>query len=64
MIIAKYKFDKSIYENLIPTFNDGYTGYTISDVVDSVNSNHIIRTIECDTLPTRIDFGVGGTEEQ
>jgi len=57
MIVAKYKFDKSIYENLIPVFNGGYTGYTVSDEIDSENSNHIIRTIECDTLPTMIRFG-------
>ena len=31
MIVAKYKFDKSIYENLIPVFNDGYEGYSISE---------------------------------
>ena len=60
MIVCKYKFDKSIYENLIPIFNDGYTGYTISDEVDSVNSNHVIRTIECDTLPTEMRFGKSG----
>ena len=57
MIVAKYKFDKSIYENLIPVFNDGYNGYTITDEIDGENSNHIIRTIECDVLPTRIGFG-------
>ena len=41
-IIAKYKFDKSIYENLIPEFNEGYTGYTISDIVEG---NVVTRTI-------------------
>ena len=56
-IIAKYKFDKSIYENLIPEINEGYTGYTISDEIDSENSNHVIRTIECDSLPTLMRFG-------
>ena len=35
-IIAKYKFNKSIYENLIPEFNEGYTGYTISDEVHTL----------------------------
>ena len=57
MIVAKYKFDKSIYENLIPIFNDGYNGYTVSDEIDSGNSNYVIRTIECDTLPTEMRFG-------
>ena len=31
MIIAKYKINKSIYANLLPIFNEGYTGYTITD---------------------------------
>ena len=57
MIIAKYKFDSSVYSNLIPVFNDGYNGYTISDEIDSENSNHVIRTIECDVLPTLMRFG-------
>ena len=57
MIVCKYKFDKSIYENFIPVFNDGYEGYTYTDEIDSENSNHMIRTIECDTLPTYIKFG-------
>ena len=57
-VIVKYKFDKSIYENLIPVFNDGYTGYTVSDEIDSENSNHTIRTIECDILPTYMRFGI------
>ena len=57
MLVAKYKFDKSIYENFIPVFNDGYEGYTYTDEIDSENSNHIIRTIECDVLPTMMKFG-------
>ena len=57
MIVCKYKFDKSIYSNLIPIFNDGYNGYTITDEIDSENENHIIRTIECDVLPTMMRFG-------
>ena len=56
-IIAKYKFDSSIYANLIPEFNAEFTDYTVTDEVDSENSNHIIRTIECDTLPTLMRFG-------
>ena len=54
MIVCKYKFDKSIYSDLIPVFNDGYTGYTVSDVTEG---NIITRTIECDTLPTVMRFG-------
>ena len=60
MIVCKYKFDSSVYSNLIPVFNDGYKGYTVSDEIDSENSNYVIRTIECDTLPTMMRFGVGG----
>ena len=56
-IIAKYKFDSSIYEDLIPEFNAEFTDYTIADEVDSENSNHIIRTIESDKLPTLMRFG-------
>ena len=53
-IIAKYKFDKSIYDNLIPVFNDECTGYTINDTIEG---NIVTRTIECDTLPTLMRFG-------
>ena len=58
-IIAKYKFDSSIYADLIPEFNAEFTSdlYTITDEVDSENSNHIIRTIESDSLPTLMRFG-------
>ena len=54
MIICKYKFDSSIYNNLIPEFNSGYTGYAVSDTVDG---NIVTRTIECDVLPTLMSFG-------
>jgi hypothetical protein len=57
MIVCKYKFDKSVYENLIPEFNSGYTGYIVSDEIDSENNNYVIRTIECNTLPTFMRFG-------
>ena len=58
-IIAKYKFDSSIYADLIPEFNSEFTSdlYTITDEVDSENSNYIIRTIESDSLPTLMRFG-------
>ena len=58
-IIAKYKFDSSIYTDLIPEFNAEFTSdlYTVTDEVDSTNSNHIIRTIESDELPTLMRFG-------
>ena len=53
MLIAKYKFDSSLYD-LIPEFNSGYTGYTYTDEVDG---NIVTRTIECDILPTEMRFG-------
>ena len=61
-VIAKYKFNKNVCENLIPVFNEGYTGYAISDEIDSVHSNYVIRTIECDISPTYIRFGLTETE--
>ena len=54
MIIAKYIFDKSIYENFIPVFNDGYTNYTVTDTEDE---NLVTRTIESNSLPTLMRFG-------
>ena len=56
-IVAKYKFDGSVYADLIPEFNAEFTNYNITDEVDSENSNHIIRTIESDSLPTLMRFG-------
>ena len=55
MIVAKYKFNPSTYENLLPKFNNGYTDYTTSDVSNSDGT--IIRTIESDSLPTLMQFG-------
>ena len=55
MIIAKYKFNSSIYSNLLPVFNSKFTAYTTSDV--SNDDGTVIRTIESDTLPTKIRFG-------
>ena len=65
-IIAKYKFDSSIYADLIPEFNAEFTSdlYTVTDEVDSENSNHIIRTIESDSLPTLMRFGSELTNDE
>ena len=57
-IVAKYKFDGSVYADLIPEFNVEFTDYTVTDEVDSENSNHIIRTIESDSSPTLMRFGI------
>ena len=54
-IIAKYKFDQTIYEDFIPTFNDDFTNYTITDEIDT--DGYTIRTIESNSLPTLIRFG-------
>ena len=52
MLIVKYKFDNTSCD-LLPTFNIPYT-YTYTDIIED---NITIRTIESDTLPTRIRLG-------
>ena len=55
-IIAKYKFDKSIYADLLPEFNAEFTSdkyNTTDEEVDGI----ITRTIESDELPTLMRFG-------
>ena len=42
MIIAKYKFDKSIYDNLIPEFNPEFTNYEIVD--EHLDTEDIVTT--------------------
>ena len=55
-IIAKYKFNPSLYADYLPTFNAEFTGYTKSDVNNSDGT--ITRTISHDTLkPTLMRFG-------
>ena len=53
-IVAKYKFDGSVYADLIPEFNAEFTNYNITDEVEG---NIITRTIESDSLPTLMRFG-------
>ena len=53
-IVAKYKFDGSVYADLIPEFNEEFTDYNITDEVEG---NIITRTIESDSLPTSMRFG-------
>ena len=55
MIIAKYKFDSSIYPNYLPELPTGYT-YSITD---SQEGSIITRTLESDTVPTSVGFGTG-----
>ena len=42
MIIAQYKFDKSIYDNLIPEFNPEFTNYEIVD--EYLDTEDIVAT--------------------
>ena len=53
-IVAKYKYDGSVYADLIPEFNAEFINYTITDEVEG---NIIIRTIESESLPTLMRFG-------
>ena len=61
MLVCKYKFNSTSYADLLPIFNDGYTGYTVTDdettETDSNGNVIVTRTIECDTLPTYMRFG-------
>ena len=52
MIIAKYKFNNTLADN-IPTFNDGFT-YTYEDVVEG---DVTTRSIYSDSSPTKMQFG-------
>ena len=59
-IIAKYKFNPSLYADYIPKFNTEFTGYTKTDVNNGDGT--ITRTISHDTLkPTVMRFGVDGS---
>ena len=55
-VIAKYKFNSSVYANYLPIFNTEFTGYTVEDIDNGDNT--ITRTISHDTLkPTLMRFG-------
>ena len=54
-IIAKYKFNQSTYENLLPVFDNSFKNYTVTDNIDT--DGYTIRTIESDSLPTSMTFG-------
>lgn len=56
-LVAKYIFDKSIYENLIPDFNAEFTDYKIKD---TINGNIVIRSIRSKDLPTMVKFNNEG----
>ena len=55
-IIAKYKFDKTIYADLLPEFNTEFTSDKYNTTDEEVEGI-ITRTIESDELPTLMRFG-------
>ena len=55
-VVAKYKFDSSLYTDYLPVFNSEFTGYTKTDVNNGDGT--ITRTIGHMTLkPTLMRFG-------
>ena len=60
--VARYRFDKSIYNNTVPEFNSAFYGF-IED--ESVVGNLVTRKIEHikGVLPTSIKFGYSGAWE-
>ena len=60
-VIAKYKFNSTLYADLIPEFNAEFTNYTVTDEITETDSEgNVIKTrvIEHDTLlPTLMRFG-------
>ena len=55
-IFLRYVFDKSLYANLIPEFNSGFTGYVVID--EAINGNMVTRAIGHENLkPSMIRFG-------
>lgn len=55
ILIAQYKFNKTINENLIPAFNEDYINYNVVDE-SSDNKDIISRSIYGLELPTKISF--------
>ena len=54
-MIAKYKFDKSIHNSLIPEFNSEFSGYFCNDVIeDNIVTREIVGY---GGLPTLMKFG-------
>jgi len=56
-LIVKYKFDKSIYNNLIPTFDVGFNNYIIVDDYVDTKKSVVTRSIYKSKSPTIIKFG-------
>ena len=52
MIIAKYKFNSTLYADLVPEFNAEFTNYTVTDEAtetDGEGNVIVTRAIEHDT---------------
>jgi len=60
-VIAKYKFNSTLYADLVPEFNAEFTNYVVTDETTETDSEgNVIKTrvIEHDTLlPTLMRFG-------
>ena len=59
-LIAQYKFDKNIYENLIPEFNSEFTNYELIDEYLDMEENIVTRSIytsQKNVYPSTIIFG-------
>jgi len=61
-LVAKYKFNKSIYDNLIPNMGTDFTSYTVIDKVNPYNVNHITRMLVSDFAPQIMKFGTDGDD--
>ncbi len=55
MLVCKYKFNSALYANLIPTFNSGYTGYTVTD--EDVDGTNLLEGVEFEEGIIREDNG-------
>ena len=55
-IVAKYRFDPTIYADYMPEFNSDFYEYYVSSDVKN-DDGTITRTIECYTTPTLMRFG-------
>ena len=52
-VIAKYKFNSTLYADLVPEFNAEFTNYVVTDeTTERDNDGNVIKTrvIEHDTL--------------
>ena len=69
VLIAKYKFDKSIYDNLIPIFDDEFTNSSVTNVIvlDQLYTSVALpsgkpQSVDC--LKCEIVYTNGTTEEK